>query len=180
MKRATLLTMMVALVLALTAGVAVAKTIKGTNGSDTLRGTNAADTITGRGGADEIYGRGGADTLKGNDAADRVYGMDGNDTLIGGFGNDPALRGGAGNDDITGSLGSDRLLGDTGDDTLNTVGDTKQDFVNCGEDADGMDVDTANVNGQDTVDTQQASLITTTTGLSCEVLFVDGIRIPQL
>jgi hypothetical protein len=72
------------------------------------------------------------------------------------------------------------MTGDTGDDTIRAVGDTRQDFINCGEDADGQDVDTAYFNGQDLVDSQQASLIMTTTGLSCEVLFVDGIRIPTL
>lgn len=104
--------------------------------------------------------------------------MCGNDRVSGGFGDEPALRGGPDNDTVKGNLGSDRMLG--GDDTLSAVGDTKQDFVNCGEDSDGQDVDTAYVNGQDTVDSQQASLITTTTGLSCEVLFVEGIRIPTL
>ena len=72
------------------------------------------------------------------------------------------------------------MLGDGGDDTIRAVGDTKQDFVNCGEDADGTDSDTAYVNGQDVVDSQRARLITTTTGLSCEILFVDGIRIPSV
>ena len=180
MRRATLLTMMVALVLALTAGVAVAQTINGTNGPNTLRGTNAADTINGRGGADEIYGRDGADMLKGNDAADRVYGMDGSDVISGGFGNDPALRGGAGNNEIEGNIGSDAVTGDAGDDTIRTVGDTSSDKVNCGEDADGQDVDTANVGSNDLMDGQQASTIVTTTGLSCELLFVDGIQIPQI
>ena len=180
MRRATLLTLVVALMVALTAGVAVAKNINGTNGPNTLRGTNAADTINGRGGADEIYGRDGMDTLKGNDAADRVYGMEGNDAISGGFGNDPALRGGAGNDDIDGNIGSDTVTGDAGDDTIRTVGDISSDKVNCGEDADGQDVDTAFVGSNDLVDGQQASTIVTTTLLSCELLFVDGVQVPQV
>lgn len=67
----------------------------------------------------------------------------------------------------------------THNDTLFAEGDAKADSINCGDDASGDDVDTAHVNGQDTVDSQDASLITTTTGLSCEMLFVDGVAIPQ-
>ena len=61
MGRPALLTMMVALLLALTAGEAVAKTINGTAKGETLRGTNSADTINGRGGNDDIRARGGSD-----------------------------------------------------------------------------------------------------------------------
>jgi Ca2+-binding RTX toxin-like protein len=180
MKRATLMAVVVGLLLALTAGVALARDITGTSSSETLRGTDNADTISGRGGNDKISGRGGNDELRGNDGTDRVYGMAGNDNVAGGFGNELILRGGPGDDTVRGNAGSDRMTGDTGDDTIRAVGDTKQDFINCGEDADGQDVDTAYVNGQDTVDSQQASLITTTVGLSCEVLFVEGLRIPQV
>jgi Ca2+-binding RTX toxin-like protein len=180
MKRATLMAVVVGLLLALTAGVAVAREINGTSRSETLRGTSNADTISGRGGNDVIRGRAGNDELKGGDGKDRVYGMGGNDKVAGDFGDDPILRGGPGNDTVVGRAGSDRMTGDAGDDTIRAVNDTKQDFINCGEDADGQDVDTAYVNGQDVVDSQQASLITTTVGVSCEVLFVDGIRIPQV
>lgn len=180
MKRGTLLAVLMGLLLTLAAGVAVAKTIEGTSDPDRLSGTSNADTITGKGGADVISGREGGDDLNGNQGDDRVYGNEGADKVVGSFGDDKILRGNSGDDTVVGQAGSDRLTGDTGDDTLRTVGDTKQDFVNCGEDPDGRDVDTAYVNGQDTVDSQNASLITTTTGLSCEILFVDGLRIPQV
>ncbi len=180
MKRVTLMTIVVGLLLALTAGVAVAREINGTDRSDEIAGTDNADEIRGLDGNDEIRARDGNDDAYGSDDNDRVYGMDGNDYVSGGFGDDPFLKGGSGNDTVVGNAGSDRMSGGTGDDTLRAVNDTRQDFVNCGEDAGGGDVDTAYVNGQDTVDSQQASLITTTTGLSCEILFVDGIRIPQV
>ena len=72
-----------------------------------------------------------------------------------------------------------RMTGDAGDDTIRAVGDTKEDFINCGEDADGQDVDTAYINSQDAVDEQNPPFVTTV-GLSCEALFVDGIRVPQV
>ncbi len=189
MRRATLLAVSVALILALTAGVAVARTIIGGDGPNKIFGSNQDDFIQGRlgndtiralAGNDDVYGNEGNDELYGNDQADKIFGGVGSDKIFGGFGDDPALRGGTGNDAINGQLGSDRLTGDQGDDTITAAGDTRQDFVNCGEDPDGTDIDTAFVNGQDTVDTQQASLITTTTVLSCERLFVDGVRIPQV
>ena len=49
-----------------------------------------------------------------------------------------------------------------------------------GRDADGRDIDTAHVGGNDMVDGQQASLLVTTTVLSCEIVFVDGVRVPRV
>ncbi len=62
------------------------------------------------------------------------------------------MRGGAGNDRILGAVGADRAYGDAGDDFIKMVGDAQQDFVNCGEDADGADVDRAEVSGNDLID----------------------------
>ncbi len=67
--------------------------------------------------------------------------------------------------------------GDAGDDFIKMVGDTDQDFVNCGEDADGTDVDRAEVSGNDLVDGTSAGALTTTAGLSCEVVVVDGVPV---
>lgn len=90
-----------ALMLALTAGVALAANIGGTNYSETIYGTNAADTIDGRGGHDLLVGQGGPD---------RVLGGSGDDYLVAAYGywqtapNPPASRdfidGGAGHDVI--------------------------------------------------------------------------------
>lgn len=157
MRRATLLTMVAALMLALTAGVAVAKVIDGTKGNDKLVGTSRADTLNGFAGNDKLYGKGGNDTLKGY------------------IGDDPVLRGAAGDDTILGGIGSDRSFGDAGDDTIRTVGDTQVDFVNC-----GADVDFAEVSGNDVVDGTAASALTTTTLTSCEQITVDGIPVPNL
>ncbi len=148
--------------MALTAGVAVAKTVDGTKGNDKLVGTSRADTLNGFAGNDKLYGRGGNDTLKGY------------------IGNDAPMRGSAGEDTILGGLGRDSGYGGTGDDFIKMVGDTDQDFVNCGEDADGADVDRAEVSGNDLVDGTTAGALTTTLGLSCEVVVVDGVPVPQL
>jgi hypothetical protein len=44
---------------------------------------------------------------------------------------------------IVGGVGRDEAYGTTGDDTIRMVGDTDPDFVNCGEDPSGTDIDTA-------------------------------------
>lgn len=162
MRRVTLLTLAAALLVALTAGVAAAKVISGTTGDDKLVGTNRADTLRGFDGDDRLYGRGGDDTLKGY------------------IGDDFPLRGAKGDDTIVGGLGADRSYGQGGSDTIRTVGDAQRDYISCGEDADGQDIDTADVSGNDVVDGTLAGALTTTTVTSCEVIFVDGIRIPQL
>ena len=162
MRRATLLALVAALTVALTAGVAVAETFDGTKGNDKLVGTSRADTLNGFAGNDKLYGKGGNDTLKGY------------------IGNDAPMRGAAGEDTILGGVGRDSGYGDAGDDFIKMVGDTDQDFVNCGEDADGMDVDRAEVSGNDLVDGTAAGALTTTLGLSCEVVVVDGVPVPQL
>lgn len=162
MRRITLLAMLVGIMTVLATGVAVAKVIDGTRGNDKLVGTSRADTLNGFAGNDKLYGKGGNDTLKGY------------------IGNDAPMRGAAGEDTILGGFGRDSGYGDAGDDLIKMVGDTDQDFVNCGEDADGTDVDRAEVSGNDLVDGTAAGALTTTLGLSCEVVVVDGVPVPQL
>lgn len=162
MKRTTILALAMALILALVAGTAVAQTFTGTKGPDKLIGTDKADTMIGGDGADRIYGRGGPDSIRGD------------------YGSDPVLRGRDGNDKISGGVGADSAFGDTGNDTIRMVRDPQSDFVNCGDDASGTDIDTAYVSGNDAVDGVTAGGLTTTTGLSCERLFVDGVQIPQI
>lgn len=78
------------LVLALLAGSASAKTIRGTPRNDTLRGTAAADVLYGGGGKDKLYGRAGNDRLLGGPGNDLLVGGAGVDTLSCGSGQDTA------------------------------------------------------------------------------------------
>lgn len=109
-----------------------------------------------------------------------VYGRGGNDDVRGDNGSDPVLSGGMGNDEIRGNVGGDHAFGGPGNDTIRMFGDNAQDFVNCGEDSDGTDADTAYVSGNDVVDGTRAGLLTTTLATNCERIFVDGVAIPQL
>jgi hypothetical protein len=73
MRRVALLLTVMSLLLAMFAGVALARVIVGTNGPDRLVGTAENDTIRGRGGNDTIIGRGDSDRLfggRGNDFID--------------------------------------------------------------------------------------------------------------
>ena len=93
-------------------GVALAKEITGTSGSDDLEGTNRADKIWGLQGPDYIAGEGGSDDLYGGRGKDEVRGADGHDYVVGGH-------------------GSDHLYGGRKNDWLKAV-DGERDHVNCG------------------------------------------------
>jgi hypothetical protein len=76
----------------LVAGVALAMTITGTNGSDNITATNKADNIAasanrdvvnGKGGPDRIFGDGGNDTLDGGEGPDHIESGDGNNVARG-------------------------------------------------------------------------------------------------
>lgn len=105
-KRTLLVCLVVTVVLALTAGVALAVTkqcsdefsyvCRGTQGDDTLLGTNS--------GADDIEGLGGGDRLEGRGGVDSLFGGGGDDTLLGGYGSD-GLRPMSGNDALFGGPG---------------------------------------------------------------------------
>src|SRR5215212_2732900 len=80
-KRVTILLMVVAIVMVIGSGVALAKTIRcdggncfGTNRADSIFGTNRHDAIFARRGADFVTGRGGRDNLNGQDGNDRLFG----------------------------------------------------------------------------------------------------------
>jgi Ca2+-binding RTX toxin-like protein len=66
--------MVVALVAALmmTAGIALAESLRGDDGSNTIEGTNDSDRIVGLAGDDDLYGLGGADDIFGNGGADDI------------------------------------------------------------------------------------------------------------
>ncbi len=128
MRRATLLTAMAVLILAIGAGIAYAATIQGTSGPDHLVGTPERDTIYGYKGTDVLEGLAGTDTL----------------------------QGGAGPDDIFGGPGADVLRGRDGDDELFGGVDGKIDEFFCGKGNDiahveGPENSTQNLNQCETV-----------------------------
>ncbi len=121
MKRMIMALELGALLLALTASVALAATRYGTNGDDLMYGTN---------GADQMYGRGGSDLM---------YGLAGDDLMYGGYGND-FVYGRDGDDNLYGRYGYDEISGGNGDDYIN-VKDGRRDRVWCGPGRDSFTVD---------------------------------------
>lgn len=125
MRRIIVLCTVAALVLvmmAFTAGTALARNIEGGPGDDTLIGTANTDTI---------YGRGGDDLIRGLGARDIIFGGAGNDDLYGGAIGDQ-IFGGAGDDYIVGGAGEDELYGFGGDDVIVSGDDKQPDEVRCG------------------------------------------------
>jgi Ca2+-binding RTX toxin-like protein len=116
MRRVILLLTVMAAMLVLVSGVALAVNKIGTDGPDTLRGTNKADNLIGLGGNDRIFGG-----LRGNDT---LLGGPGKDVVVGGtedyrrLGGDKTVVGGSGNDVVAGGLGSDNVAGEGGNDYL--------------------------------------------------------------
>lgn len=116
MGRTIKLVAVVALMLALTATVALAANLAGDGLPNIIDGSAGNDTINGRGGGDRLSGFGGLDTI------------------IGGGGDDMIL-GGGGADNLQGGNGADRILGGGGDDTIYPSGDAPvdpADYVDCG------------------------------------------------
>src|SRR5215213_4081374 len=114
MRRVILLLTVMAAMLVLVSGVALAVNRIGTDGPDTLRGTNKADNLIGLGGNDRIFGLAGKDNLLGGPGKDLVVGG----TLARSFGGDKNVVGGRGNDALFGALDSDNLVGEEGNDLL--------------------------------------------------------------
>ena len=155
MRRASLLTLSVVLVLVLASGIALAATIRGTDGNDFLRGTDFPDTIGARGGNDEVRARAGADKVYGGIGRDTLYGKENADLIVGGDGNDG-------------------LDGSTGNDTLKSHFDGNADNLSCGQNN-----DTAYVEVNDVIDDNKAGdLVSTAINntvaplTSCETLHV--------
>jgi Ca2+-binding RTX toxin-like protein len=107
MKKLIVLVTMVSVLGALFAGVALAKTVVGTDRDNHLVGTNSADTIRGKGGEDDIYG------LRGHD---RLYGGTGEDDIEAGRGNDFVKAVDRSEDDVECGRGNDRVRANPGDD----------------------------------------------------------------
>ena len=125
MRRAILVLTVGALLLALTATVALAATRYGTNGDDLMYGTNNADRMYGYGGDDLMYGLASNDLMYGSYGDDFVYGRDGNDSLYGRY-------------------GYDEISGGNDNDYINTK-DGKRDRVWCGPGRDSFTVDKVDV-----------------------------------
>src|SRR5919107_1480274 len=93
MRRLVFLLTVIALVLVLASGVALAVDRIGTNGPDTLRGTNGADNVLGGSGNDFVTGDRGSDSLVGEEGMDLVDGGPGPDRVGGGDGPDLLIDG---------------------------------------------------------------------------------------
>jgi Ca2+-binding RTX toxin-like protein len=146
-RRITLLLTCMALLVGVTAAVAYAANIVGTNGPDTLIGTPQHDEIRGRGGSDLIKSKAGNDDDFGNTGGDTILaqadddfasGGDGSDDVRGNAGDD-ILLGGDGSDDISGGSGDEEqgsdpgVFGGDGNDFINLVdGVAENDFADCG------------------------------------------------
>jgi Ca2+-binding RTX toxin-like protein len=139
-RRTVSLLAVMALVLCLGAGAALAvgdsgpgvtKTCRpdcvGTEYPDTLKGTSAENTIHGSGGkesptyGDLNQGHGGKDTLHGDQGGDKIEGGAAAD-LVNGDAGDDALIGGPGHDHINAGSGSDVIR----------AADGFRDFIDCG------------------------------------------------
>jgi Ca2+-binding RTX toxin-like protein len=109
MKRASVFLVAAALLLALSAGVALAQNFIGTSGPDVIAGTDKADFIDGKGAADQLSGLDGRDTTLGRAGDDLIEGGRGPDRLTGGPDND-TIYGGGGNDAVNGGPGDDTII----------------------------------------------------------------------
>jgi Ca2+-binding RTX toxin-like protein len=119
-RRATLATVVGALLMALSAGAALAATI--VCGGGLCEGTEQSDRIVGSGERDVILAGAGNDTVEDGGGDDEFYGGRGNDTI----------NAGEGKDLVRGGRGSDRLL---------TAGDGEEDTLYCGPGFDEFDAD---------------------------------------
>src|SRR5918994_2664519 len=81
LRRMTLLLAVVAAVLVVASGVALARDFVGTDRGERIVGTDSADTIDGNGGDDTIIGKGGPDRIRGGNGSDEQYGGPGNDGI---------------------------------------------------------------------------------------------------
>jgi Ca2+-binding RTX toxin-like protein len=130
MRRTATMLAVAALLVALSAGAALATTLVGTSGNDRLVGTSSDDRIVGNGGDDALEGVGGDNRVGGGPGDDRVEGQGGDDTVEGGGGTD-LLRGGTGDDRLDGVSGEVVARGDEihcgdGNDSVEA---TRNDFV---------------------------------------------------
>ena len=140
MRRTILVMAMAALMVALTAGMALAVVKNGGPGDNTLRGTSAPDELNGNKGDDKLFGLGRQDVLSGGSGDDFIKGGAGRDSIFGGFApvaddpdtpeeptGDDTIFGGPGGDSISGGVGNDAIHGDAGPDEI--FGNTGRDRI---------------------------------------------------
>ncbi len=143
MKRIMMVTAVASLLLAMSAGIALAANIACPNASfGVCVGTPNDDTMGGGPIKDIMTGRQGADTMSGRLNADEMVGDLGNDFLDGGAGND-VLKGGDGQDVLNGRLGNDDIFAER---------DQDSDSITCGP----GEADFARVTPIDVIDNRQA------------------------
>lgn len=147
MKRFGLVLVVGALLLALSAGLAMAVLREGDNGNDRLVGTSGdevgQDTLIGKGGEDELTGRSAADQLDGGPGDDDLRGQPGNDTLVGGSGNDDIFMG-PGFDFVFAADDEEDLIDCNDEPRARIEFDSGlDDFQNCGD----FDVNSASAQG---------------------------------
>ena len=156
MRRATIILLAGAMILAAFGGVALAEVERGTPASDLIGGTKGPDKLYGLGGNDivvafagddKLYGGTGNDDLDGMRDDDALSGQDGTDTLDGGLGTD-SLQGGEGGDYIFDGPREDRnrdtLNGGEGNDVLfSNNRPAARDNVSCGPGFDTVEADSA-------------------------------------
>jgi Ca2+-binding RTX toxin-like protein len=70
-----------AAVLVMVSGVALAQNFVGTDRGERIVGTDSADTIDANGGDDTVIGKRGADNIRGGNGRDKQYGGRGNDVI---------------------------------------------------------------------------------------------------
>jgi Ca2+-binding RTX toxin-like protein len=114
-RRLTLLLAAVATMVVVSAGVALAANIIGTNGNDncgalTPPPSNNADNITLAGGDDQCNARGGADQVYGDSGDDQIQGGGATDDLYGGGGQND-VDGQGGNNDFVSVVDNDSNAG---------------------------------------------------------------------
>lgn len=137
MRRTATILAAVALMVVLSAGVALATGLTGTDRTDILQGTNQAERISGLGGGDQLYGGGGGDRLMGGTGSDEIGDGRGRDTIRGGDGVDNLI--GVGDD-----TSKDYFYGDGGRDTVQSRDvPAVKDTVRCGADTDTVYADKA-------------------------------------
>lgn len=162
MRRTTMIVLIAALMVALTAGVAVAASVTCGGPGDTnpapvaCQGTPNNDVITGTGNADIIDALAGKDVVKAKNGDDDVNGQGNDDTLFGHKGCD-TLNGGGGQDKLDAKNGDDCPSGETvdaddgnpGDKIVANDGNVDTIFCNTGDilKKDNVDIVNGTVNG---------------------------------
>lgn len=138
MRRPVLLITIALAAVLLSAGVALAASVRcdggpcrGTNNADKMTGSLRNDRMSGLGSQDRMGGNRGNDVMFGGSGADTMGASYGNDRMFGGPGND-TMSGGPSSDRIVGGTGTDTIYGSTGNDYINAAGDGANDFVDRG------------------------------------------------